>query len=39
MPDKILEALLVILGTENEWWVPALVDQVEWTDPRFFHQN
>lgn len=39
MTDAILEALLVILGTENEWWVSALVDAVEWTDPKYFHQN
>lgn len=39
MTDAILEALLVILGTEGEWWIPAIVDQVEWTQPKYFHQN
>jgi len=39
MTDEVLAALLVIWGAENEWWVPAMVDRVEWTDPRYFHQN
>jgi len=39
MTDEIFEALLVILGTEGEWWIPTIVDVVEWTAPEYFHQN
>jgi len=39
MTDEIFEALLVIFGKENDFWIPAIVDTVEWTDPSFFHQN
>lgn len=39
MPDQILEALLVLFGKEDEWFIYALVDPVEWADPKYYHQN
>lgn len=38
MNDTIL-AITVLLGIENELWIPSLTDSVEWTEPRYCHQN
>lgn len=29
----------VLIGKENEAWYHLPVDQVEWTNPKYFHQN
>ena len=38
MEDTIL-AITVLLGLENELWIPCLVDEVEWAEPDYYHQN
>jgi len=37
--NNIILALTVILGLEDELWIPCLVDVVEWTHPKYGHQN
>ncbi|MBA7658570.1 hypothetical protein ES703_66529 [subsurface metagenome] len=39
MADCIFQALLILLGNEREEFIFALVDPVEWSEPRYFHQN
>lgn len=39
MEDQILEAFLVIAGKEGEWFIFTLVDPVEWTSLKYYHQN
>lgn len=39
MTDLILEAILVLFGNEHEWFIFAEVDPVEWTHPKYHHQN
>jgi len=39
MSDLILMAFLVIYGQENTLWIGHRVDEGEWPDPRYFHQN
>jgi len=39
MTDQLFEALLVLFGKEGDFFIFSLVDQVEWTDPKYFHQN
>lgn len=37
LEDLILEAMCILLGDEN-WW-ELVADEVEWTDPKYNHQN
>lgn len=39
MLNLILDALLVLFGREDEWFIFAIVDPVEWTSPKYNHQN
>jgi len=32
-------AQLCIVGKHNINWIYLVIDQVEWTDPRYGHQN
>ncbi|MBA7535090.1 hypothetical protein ES705_27341 [subsurface metagenome] len=34
-----LDAFCVLTGVEDEDWLLDCVDWVEWTQPRYFHQN
>ncbi|MBA7661272.1 hypothetical protein ES703_69287 [subsurface metagenome] len=38
MNETIL-AITILLGRQDELWIPCLVDEVEWTDSRYNHQN
>lgn len=38
MNDTIM-AITVLIGKVDEFWIPGLIDQVEWTDPKYKHQN
>jgi len=31
--------LAMIFGLENVFWYHLPIDQVEWTDPKYYHQN
>ena len=38
MNDRKL-ALTCIIGVQDELWIYPEVDEVEWTDPTYYHQN
>jgi len=38
MNDTML-AFIVVYGYFDEDWIHCLVDEVEWTQPRYYHQN
>ena len=38
MNNAILD-ITILLGTEDELWIPALIDEVEWAHPKYNHQN
>ena len=38
MNDPIL-AITILLGKQDELWIPCLVDEVELTEPRYYYQN
>ncbi len=37
--EELFLSLCVLLGNENEEFIFAFVDQVEWSDPKYCHQN
>jgi len=39
IPNDSLHALVVLKGEENRDWIEAKVDEVEWTNPYYCHQN
>jgi len=34
-----IHARLILFGRIDQQWIPNLVDMVEWTNPRYYHQN
>lgn len=37
--NELMYALCVLLGQEDVQWAKFEVDEVEWTDPKYYHQN
>lgn len=37
--EGILLSIAILLGEVNRHWIPCLVDPVEWTEPKYYHQN
>jgi len=36
---QLFTALCLLLGEQDQDYIPALVDKVEWTDVKYGHQN
>ena len=39
MMNDTLLALTILIGQYDVDWIPCVVDEVEWTEPRYYHQN
>jgi len=37
--NDTIEDITILLGEEDEFWIYCVVDEVEWTQPRYYHQN
>lgn len=39
MTEELWITLTTLFCEEDVWFIYLVLDQVEWTDPRFYHQN
>jgi len=37
--EQDLLALTVLLGAEHKYWIEVSLDWIEWTNPKYYHQN
>ena len=37
--NDILIALTILISIKDVHWIPVVIDEVEWTEPAYYHQN